>query len=72
MSVTRLVTFVVFATATLIGISIELVSRREGSKVPSLAAICGFVMHYRAGKMPVGRIAMYGFWWWVAWHFFAR
>jgi len=30
------------------------------------------VMRYQAGRMPVGRIAVYGFWWWLGWHFFAR
>jgi hypothetical protein len=72
MSVTRVITFAAFATAALIAIGIEFGARREGSKIPSLSAISGFVMHYRAGKMPVGRIAVYGFWWWLAWHFFAR
>ena len=24
------------------------------------------------GKVPVGRIALLGFWWWMGWHFFAR
>jgi hypothetical protein len=32
----------------------------------------GFVMQYQVGKVPVGRVAVLGFWWWVGWHFFAR
>ena len=72
MSVTRVITFAGFTTAALLGIVVELLSRRDRSKIPSLAAMCGFVMQYRAGRMPVGRIAVYGFWWWLAYHFFAR
>ncbi len=49
-----------------------LLSRRERSRVPSLGDISGFVMDYRVGKVPVGRVAVLGFWWWVGWHFFAR
>jgi uncharacterized membrane protein len=40
--------------------------------IPGLADIAGFVMAYRVGPVPVGRIAILGFWWWVGWHFFAR
>lgn len=72
MSVTRIVALAAFSLAALIAASVEWMARREGSKVPTIAAICGFVMQYRAGRMPVGRIAIYGFWWWVGWHFFAR
>lgn len=72
MSVTRLVAFIGFGVAALTALGIEIVSRREGAKIPSLAAICGFVMRYRVGRLPVGRIAVYGFWWWLGWHFFAR
>jgi Family of unknown function (DUF6186) len=49
-----------------------LLSRREGSRIPSLGEVSGFVMGYRVGRIPVGRIAVLGFWWWVGWHFFAR
>jgi hypothetical protein len=72
MSVTRIVAIGVFAIVTVLGSTVEIIARRPGSKVPSLADICGFVMRYRAGGMPVGRIAIYGFWWWLGWHFFAR
>jgi hypothetical protein len=72
MSVTRIVAIGVFAIVTVLGSTVEIIARRPGSKVPSLADICGFVMRYRAGGMPVGRIAVYGFWWWLGWHFFAR
>lgn len=40
--------------------------------IPRFADIAGFVMAYRVGRVPVGRIAVLGFWWWIGWHFFAR
>lgn len=48
------------------------VTRRRGLGIPGLADIAGFVMTYRVGRVPVGRIAVLGSWWWVGWHFFAR
>jgi hypothetical protein len=51
---------------------VSLLSHREGSRVPGMADIAGFVMAYRVGRVPVGRIAVLGFWWWIGWHFFAR
>jgi hypothetical protein len=72
MSVTRVVAIAVYALAGVLVTIVELLGRREGSRVPTFGAICGFVMQYRAGRLPVGRIAIYGFWWWVGWHFFAR
>jgi Family of unknown function (DUF6186) len=51
---------------------VEFLSRREGSRVPSLADLSGFVMQYQVGRVPVGRVAVLGFWWWIGWHFFAR
>jgi len=72
MSVSRVVTIGVFGIVALLSGIIEFRARRGRSKLPTLADICGFVMHYQAGRMPVGRIAVYGFWWWLGWHFFAR
>jgi hypothetical protein len=51
---------------------VSLLSHREGSNIPRMADIAGFVMAYRVGRVPVGRIAVLGFWWWIGWHFFAR
>ena len=72
MSATRVVALAGFLVSVLLAAGVELMSRRADSRIPSLAAICGFVMQYRAGRMPVGRIAVYGFWWWIGWHLFAR
>jgi len=52
--------------------AVEIIGRREGSRVPTLGDVCGVVMRYRVGPLPVGRIAMFGFWWWLGWHFLAR
>jgi hypothetical protein len=47
-------------------------ARRKESNIPSFWDLTGFVMQYQVGKVPVGRVAVLGFWWWVGWHFFAR
>lgn len=46
--------------------------RTPEQTIPRMADIAGFVMAYRVGRVPVGRIAVLGFWWWIGWHFFAR
>ena len=47
-------------------------SRRENSSIPTFGDIAAFVMAYQVGRVPVGRVAVLGFWWWAGWHFFAR
>ena len=47
-------------------------ARREESKIPSFGDLTGFVMAHQVGRVPVGRIAVLGFWWWLGWHFLAR
>jgi hypothetical protein len=72
MSATRIIAISAFVVAGLVFAFVEWRARRENSRIPSLGDVCGFVMSYRAGRLPVGRIAVYGFWWWIGWHFFAR
>jgi hypothetical protein len=72
MSLTRVVTIGCFVLAFLGFGFVEWLGRREGSRVPTLGDISGFVMRYRSGRLPVGRIAVYGFWLWLGWHLFAR
>ena len=31
-----------------------------------------YVMRYEVGRLPVGRIGVFGLWWWMGWHFLAR
>jgi len=68
----RTVIYGMFVIGGLVLAALTLLSRREGSKVPSFGDIAGFVMAYQVGRIPVGRIAILGFWWWVGWHFLAR
>jgi hypothetical protein len=70
-----LVKFVILSLFTLGVLTMVLLSwlaRREGSKVPGFGEMAGFVMAYQVGRVPVGRVALLGFWWWLGWHFFAR
>jgi hypothetical protein len=72
MSVTRVVTLGAYALTLVVIAVVELAGRRDGSRIPTLGKMCGFVMRYRIGRVPVGRVALLGFWWWVGFHFFAR
>ena len=51
---------------------IALLSRRENSPIPRFGELTSFVMQYQVAQLPIGRVAVLGFWWWVGWHFFAR
>lgn len=61
-----------FVLAGLLLAAVEAAARREGSRVPTLGDLCAYVMRYQVGRVPVGRIGLLGFWWWLGWHFFAR
>jgi hypothetical protein len=68
----RIIVISLFALAGVAIAVLGLLSRRESARVPSLGDLSAFVMDYRVGKVPVGRIAVLGFWWWAGFHFFAR
>jgi hypothetical protein len=68
----RIIISSLFGLAALGLLVVELLSHRERSKIPTLGQVSGFVMQYQVGRLPVGRIAVLGFWWWLGWHFFAR
>lgn len=68
----RAIIISLFVLAALVFAVVGWLSRREESNIPSLGDLSGFIMQYRVGRLPVGRIAIFGFWWWVGWHFFAR
>jgi hypothetical protein len=59
------------AVGVLLG-AVEWMARRPGSRVPTLSDMCALAMAYEVAKVPVGRVGLLGFWWWVGWHFFAR
>ena len=71
-SLSRLLTVGGFIAAGLLFAVMEVLARREGSKLPTLGELCGHLLRYRAGGLPVGRILLYGLWWWLGWHLFAR
>jgi len=68
----RMLVISAFLLAFAAFVVVEWLSRRDDSKVPSISDVTAFVMQYEVGRLPVGRVAVYGFWWWVGWHFFAR
>lgn len=72
MSVTRVLAISGFLLAFLLLVLVEWAARREQSKIPTMGDLAGFVMRYEVSRLPVGRIAVFGFWWWLGWHFFAR
>jgi len=61
-----------FAMSVLAFVVVGALARRREAGIPSMADIAGFVMAYQVGRVPVGRVAVLGFWWWMGWHFFAR
>ena len=68
----RVIIISLFGVAAASFLVVGWLSHREGSRIPTLGQLSGFVMRYQVGRLPVGRIAVLGFWWWVGWHFFAR
>jgi hypothetical protein len=70
-----MIRFIVISLFILAGLALAVtawLSRREDSNIPKFGDIAGFVMAYQVGRVPVGRVAVLGFWWWAGWHFFAR
>ncbi len=72
MSSSRVVTLVAYAVALALVTVLEFAGRRPGARIPTLGRVCAAVMRYRVGRVPLGRLALIGFWWWVGFHFFAR
>lgn len=69
---TRLLAIGGFLVALGLFALLEWAARRKDSPIPTLGEACAYVMQYEVGPVPVGRIGLFGFWWWVGWHFFAR
>jgi hypothetical protein len=69
---TRLLAISGFLVAILLFCAVEVAARRKDSTIPTMGAVCAFVMSYEVGRVPVGRIGVFGFWWWLGWHLFAR
>jgi hypothetical protein len=71
-SITRLLAIGGFVVAGLLVGAVEWAARRHGSRVPTVIDLCTAAMRYEIGRLPVGRILVLGFWWWLGWHLFAR
>jgi Family of unknown function (DUF6186) len=69
---TRFLVISVFLLSVVIGLVIGYLASRPGSRIPRLGDIAGAVMRYDVGGLPVGRLALLGFWFWCGWHFLAR
>ncbi len=63
----RSLTIAGFVLLAVIGIALELWSRRDDAPVPSF----GDVLSWIATTTP-GRVGLMLVWWWAGWHFFAR
>ncbi|HTF10765.1 MAG TPA: DUF6186 family protein [Asanoa sp.] len=72
MSLTRSLAIAGFLAAIVAFAVVEVLARRKGSTIPTLGDVCAHVMAYEVGRIPVGRIGFFGFWWWLGWHLFAR
>jgi hypothetical protein len=64
---TRAITIVGFALVTAALIALEVVGRRETSRIPTVGEWLGYLMRSRVGRA----LILLG-WWWLGWHYFAR
>jgi len=60
-----------FVLAAFLVAAVEWAARRT-RRIPTLSDMAAVIMTHEVGKVPVGRVAIFGFWWWVGWHFLAR
>lgn len=72
MSVTRFLAVTGFVAVVVVAVGLECLARRENSRIPRLGDVAAVVMRYEMGGLPVGRLAVLGFWLWCGWHFLAR
>ncbi|MFY1701002.1 MULTISPECIES: DUF6186 family protein [Micromonospora] len=68
----RMIAIYGFLLSLVLFVAVEWAARRPGSRIPCLSDVCGYLMRYEVGPVPVGRIGLFGFWWWIGWHFLAR
>lgn len=64
---TRVLTVTAYLAALLAAVALDLTSRREGSRLASVADVFSRLSARRAGRVAV----IFG-WWWLGWHFFVR
>jgi hypothetical protein len=61
-----------FMAAAVAAVVVEALARRPDSRIPPFGEIAAVVMRHEFGGIPVGRLALLGFWFWCGWHFLAR
>jgi hypothetical protein len=64
---TRLITIAGFACMLSALITLEMLGRRPGSRIPTLGQWLGYLMRSRTGRA----LVLLG-WLWLGWHYFAR
>ena len=64
---THTITVLGFTGITIALITLEVVARRRGSRVPTAGQLVGFLMQTR-----VTRVLVLLLWGWLGWHLFAR
>jgi hypothetical protein len=69
---TRLLAISGFVLAALVALVIGYLASRPSGRIPRMGDIAAVVMRYDVGGLPVGRLALLGFWFWCGWHFLAR
>ncbi|MBV1848583.1 DUF6186 family protein [Catellatospora tritici] len=72
MTLSRTLVIAGFLLSGLALAAVEWAARRPGSRIPTLGDVAALVMRYDVGGLPVGRLAILLFWFWLGWHFLAR
>lgn len=64
---TRSVTIAGFVLVIAAILTLEVLARRPGSRVPTIGQWLGYLM-----RPKLGRVLVLLAWWWLGWHYFAR
>jgi hypothetical protein len=63
----RAISIMLFGLVAAAVLTLDLVARRPGSRIPTFGEVFGLLSRTRTG-----RVVVLGFWAWSGWHFFAR
>ena len=64
---TRGVTITGFVLVIAAILTLEVLGRRPGSRIPTIGGWLGYLM-----RPKIGRVLVLLGWWWLGWHYFAR
>jgi len=64
---TRGVTITGFVLVIAAILTLEVLARRPGSRIPTIGEWLGYLM-----RPKIGRVLVLLGWWWLGWHYFAR